>query len=41
VNIKKVLSKNNKPMITGNCPICGTKKYQFEQKHGKGVVNTL
>ena len=27
-------------MITGNCPTCGTKLYQFIKK-GKGVINTL
>ncbi len=26
VNIKKVLSKNNKPMISGNYSICGRNK---------------
>jgi hypothetical protein len=40
-NLIKVLSKNNKPMITGNCSICSTKKYQFNSVIGKGVINTL
>ena len=40
INIEEVYSKNNKPMITGNCSSCGTKIYQFIKK-GKGVINTL
>ena len=40
INIEEVYSKNNKPMITGNCSSCGSKLYQFIKK-GKGVINTL
>ena len=41
LNLNHTLSKNNKSVITGNCSICGTKKYRFEQKQGKGIVNSL
>ncbi len=39
-NVKNIKSKNNKPIISGNCSICKTKKYQFI-KIGKGVINTI
>lgn len=39
-NSEEVYSKNNRPMVTGNCSSCGTKLYQFIKK-GKGVINTL
>jgi hypothetical protein len=40
INLEEVYSKNNKPMITGNCSSCGTKLCQFIKK-GKGIINTL
>jgi hypothetical protein len=41
LNLNHIISKNNKSVITGNCSICGTKKYRFERKQGKGIVNSL
>jgi hypothetical protein len=42
INIQNVLTKNNKPMIKGNCSICNSKVSQFSKIiNGKGVVNTM
>ena len=41
-NLKIVKSKNNRPMIQSNCPICGSKKSRFiKEQQAKGLLSNL
>ena len=41
ITTSPVMSKNNRPMLTGNCSECGSKKYSFTKcMEGKGIFNT-
>ena len=44
-NVRKLMSKNNRPMITGTCGVCGRKKSKFISspvlKKGSGLFNTV
>lgn len=39
LNVTKIISKNNRPMLTGICSVCSSKKCQFIKIHGSGVFN--
>jgi hypothetical protein len=44
VDVKNVVSKNNKPMLRGKCSVCGCVKTQFVKMHtktGGDLVSTL
>jgi Domain of unknown function (DUF5679)/Phospholipase A2-like domain len=40
-NVQQITSKNNRPMMRGQCAVCGKIKTQFVKHAGSGFFNTI